>query len=100
MCGWNGRFYLKRAVTKNAHVTFTSRLIYRIENVSAEYKSYLLRLQRNQVNEHWRASLQNAQTGELLHFANERELLRYLLQVLLPQPTNMDLLTNLDTPDP
>ena len=79
-----------------AHVTFTSRLMYRMNSVSAEYMSYLLRLQRSQPNDHWRATLQNAQTGELLRFANERELLRYLLQLLSSGPANTDQPINLD----
>ena len=58
--------------------------------MSTEYCSYLLRLHRNQANEHWRATLQNAQTGELFRFANERDMLRYLLQVLSPNSTVAD----------
>jgi hypothetical protein len=64
--------------------------------VSTEYQSFLLRLQRGHGNDHWRATLQNAQTGELLRFANERELLRYLLQLLSPRSTDADQLTRLD----
>jgi len=39
-------------------------------------------LQRSQGQTHWRATLENAHTGELLRFANQNEMLRYLMQVL------------------
>jgi hypothetical protein len=58
--------------------------------VSAEYRSFLLRLQRSQPHEHWRATLQNAQSGETLRFATEREMLAYLLQLLTPRSTDAD----------
>ncbi|MCB8984908.1 MAG: hypothetical protein H6659_13845 [Ardenticatenaceae bacterium] len=48
----------------------------------AQYRAYLLRLQRSQGQTHWRATLENAHTGELLRFANQNEMLRYLMQVL------------------
>jgi len=50
--------------------------------MSGEYLAFLLRLQRGQGQTQWRATMQNAQTGEILHFATERELLRYLMHVL------------------
>jgi hypothetical protein len=52
-----------------------------------EYQTYLLRLQRSQDSDQWRATLQNAYTGEVHRFANEREMLRYLLQALAIGPT-------------
>ena len=45
------------------------------------YQAYLLRLQRGQGQTHWRARLENAQTGEVLYFATEVKLLRYLAQM-------------------
>jgi hypothetical protein len=54
--------------------------------VSTEYQAYLLRLQRSRGSDSWRATLQNADTGELLRFANEREMVRYLLQALAIAP--------------
>ena len=47
-----------------------------------ENEVYLLRLQRKQGSDHWQATLQNVHTGALLRFANEREMLRYLLKSL------------------
>jgi len=50
--------------------------------MAKEYQAYLLRLQRNNAGDPWRALLQNAHTGEKLHFANEREMLKYLIRIL------------------
>jgi hypothetical protein len=46
------------------------------------YRAYLLRLQRGEGQPHWRATLQNAQTGELLRFATEQALVNHLLSTL------------------
>ena len=53
-----------------------------------EYQAYLLRLQRGENQTHWRVTLENAHTGELLRFANEREMLRYLIQILTTPSTD------------
>ena len=58
--------------------------------MSGEYLAFLLRLQRGQGQTQWRATMQNAQTGEILHFATERELLRYLMQVLMIAPPDLN----------
>ena len=58
--------------------------------MSGEYLAFLLRLQRGQGQTQWRATMQNAQTGEILHFATERELLRYLLNILTVVPSDMN----------
>jgi hypothetical protein len=58
--------------------------------MGGEYLAFLLRLQRGQGQTQWRATMQNAQTGEILRFATERELLRYLMQVLTIMPSNSD----------
>ena len=50
--------------------------------MSKNYKAYLLRLQRSEDQSHWRTTLQNAQTGEVLHFANEQAFVQYLLNLL------------------
>ena len=50
--------------------------------MGGDYQAFLLRLQRGQGQAQWRATLQNAQTGEILRFATERELLRYLMEIL------------------
>lgn len=61
-----------------------------------QYKAYLLRLRRDIGQRHWRVIVEDAHTGERLHFANETEMLRYLLQNLanppdqLPQTTKPD----------
>ena len=55
--------------------------------MNSEYQAFLLRLHRSQGQIHWRVTMENAHTGEVLHFATERELLRYLLEVLEVQPT-------------
>lgn len=54
--------------------------------MKTEYQAYLLRLQRSRGSDSWRATLQNADTGELLRFANERDMVRYLLQTLAIRP--------------
>jgi hypothetical protein len=46
------------------------------------YRAYLLRLQRGEGQPHWRVTLQNAQTGELLRFATEQALVNHLLNTL------------------
>ena len=51
--------------------------------MGSEYLAFLLRLQRGQGQTQWRATMQNAQTGEIFRFTTERELLRYLMQVLM-----------------
>jgi len=58
--------------------------------VRIEYDCYLLRLRHNQAYEHWSATLQNAQSDELLHLANDRTQLRYLMPLLLPGFANAD----------
>ena len=58
--------------------------------MGGEYLAFLLRLQRGQGQTEWRASMQNAKTGEILRFATERELLRYLMQVLMTAQTDLN----------
>lgn len=50
------------------------------------YQAYLIRLQRSAGSAQWRASLQNAQTGEVVRFGSEREMFRYLWQALTSAP--------------
>ena len=47
-----------------------------------QYKAFLLRLQRDEGHSQWRATIENAQTGERLRFANQNQMLRYLLNDL------------------
>ena len=47
--------------------------------MSEDYQAFLLRLQHVSSASRWRASLENAHTGEVFHFASERELIRFLL---------------------
>ena len=53
------------------------------------YQAYLLRLKRTQSNGHWRATLQNIQTGETMHFATEEDMVRHLLKTLTDAPINV-----------
>ncbi len=46
------------------------------------YQAFLLRLQRAESNGRWRSTLQNIQTGEIHHFATEREMVAHLLESL------------------
>ena len=47
-----------------------------------QYQAYLLRLQRESTQQHWRITLQHANNGEVLRFASELEFLPYLLDAL------------------
>jgi hypothetical protein len=47
-----------------------------------DYQAYLVRFQRQQGSETWRATLENAHTQEIIQFATERELVLFLLQRL------------------
>jgi hypothetical protein len=58
--------------------------------MAGDYLAFLLRLQRGQGQTEWRATMQNAQTGEILRFATERELLRYLMRVLTVASPELD----------
>ncbi|MCA9962605.1 MAG: hypothetical protein KC423_00120 [Anaerolineales bacterium] len=53
-----------------------------------QYRAYLLRLRRSESQRHWRATLEDAHTGEHLQFASQNELLRYLLHSLSDQSPN------------
>lgn len=56
--------------------------------MATKQRAFLLRLQRSEGSNSWRASLQDAYTGEVVRFGNEREMLRYLLRILsAPNPT-------------
>jgi len=50
--------------------------------MSTQYKAFLLRLRRDEGQPYWRATLENAHTGEMLRFADQNEMLRYLLHNL------------------
>ena len=58
--------------------------------VQREYHSYLLRLWRvRDDGHHWRASLEDVQTGELCGFADFKALVKYLQALMAqdhPQP--------------
>ena len=47
-----------------------------------DYQAYLVRFQRQQDSDNWRAILENAHTQEVIQFASERELLLFLLRRL------------------
>lgn len=59
-----------------------------------QYKAFLLRLQRDESHSQWRATIENAQTGERLRFANQNQMLRYLLNDLAQNPSTDDAPTN------
>ncbi len=50
------------------------------------YQAYLVRFQRGEKQPHWRATLQNAQTGEIIRFATESQLIHFLLDSLKHEP--------------
>ena len=63
------------------------------------YYAYLIRFQRMEDLSRWRATLRNAQTGEVLRFADEKACLHYLLNMLhgnVPSesPKNLDSVKN------
>ena len=58
--------------------------------MKSQYQAYLLRLQRSQGQTHWRVTMENAHTGELLRFATEREMLHYLMKVLIIEPPGLN----------
>lgn len=43
-----------------------------------DYYAFLLRLQRKSERPNWHATLENIDTGEVLHFRSAQELLAYL----------------------
>ena len=51
-----------------------------------KYKAFLLRLQKDEGHSQWRATIENAQTGEQLRFANQNQMLRYLFNDLAEEP--------------
>ena len=46
------------------------------------YHAFFLLFQRFHNQGQWRVTLQDVQTNEMLHFANEMELVKHLLQLL------------------
>lgn len=46
------------------------------------YQSYLIRFQRSEEQERWRATLQDVRTSQILHFGTEQELIHHLMTVL------------------
>lgn len=46
------------------------------------YQAFLLRLHRRKESAQWRASLENAHTGEILQFGSHTDLLLHLFQLL------------------
>lgn len=50
--------------------------------MSDNYLAYMLRLKRSTGYPHWRATLENAHSGAVHHFATEEELLMYLMDIL------------------
>ncbi len=48
----------------------------------------MLRLQRSDTADPWRATLENAHTGEVMRFSNETKLLQHLFLKLSQQSSN------------
>ena len=46
------------------------------------YQAYLVRFRHSQSSDHWRVTLENAHTGEVLRFATEEALMRHLWQLV------------------
>jgi hypothetical protein len=51
------------------------------------YLAYMLRLKRSEGQANWTATLENAHSGSVHHFACEEELLLYLLDRLAGSPS-------------
>lgn len=60
------------------------------------YLAYLLRLKRSPGRPQWRATLENAHTGTVRHFASEEELLLFLMDRLAGDRQPQDLNLGLD----
>jgi hypothetical protein len=54
------------------------------------YLAYMLRLKRSDRQRNWRATLENAHSGTVRHFASEEELLLYLMDRLAESPPASD----------
>ena len=50
--------------------------------MSRDYLAYMLRLRRSDDRTHWRATLENAHTGDVHQFATEEELILFLIDQL------------------
>jgi hypothetical protein len=55
------------------------------------YLAYMLRLKRSADNTHWRATLEDAHSGAVWHFAAEEELFLFLMDELARRPSASDL---------
>lgn len=54
------------------------------------YQAYLIRFQRSDEHSHWRVTLQNAQTGEVIQFATEQQVMSFLLKTLKRNPSESE----------
>jgi hypothetical protein len=50
--------------------------------MNSQYHAFLLRMQRSKSAKHWRMTVENAHTGEKVHFASEEDLMRFLWQLV------------------
>ena len=55
-----------------------------------QHKSFLVRFQRGQGQRHWRATLQDVRSEQVIHFETEQELVRAVLHLLSTQPVEED----------
>lgn len=51
-----------------------------------DYHAFLLRLQRGHQDLHWRVTLENAHTKEVLNFGSERELFDFIEKLCASNP--------------
>ncbi len=58
--------------------------------MNENYLAYMLRLKRSEGQPNWRATLENAHSGTVLHFASEEELFLYLIDRLAAFPPAAD----------
>lgn len=66
--------------------------------MAREYQAYLMRFERSDAQSHWRVHVENTETGKILRFATEWELLRFLTQVLAMSSPNNGLRRRADQP--
>ena len=70
--------------------------------MNADYQAYLLRLHRRKESSMWRATLENAHTGEILQFGSHMDLLLHLFEMLRddsgrPQHSKQSLFSHTDS---
>ncbi|MEM7116077.1 MAG: hypothetical protein AAF614_26790 [Chloroflexota bacterium] len=57
--------------------------------MTKQYEAYLVRLQRDEGQRHWRVTLINIHSGQQIHFRKEEALLAYLQRTLTENPEHL-----------